>query len=177
MTKCKCKTAVVVSNEVALLRYLSTFFKYLYFTGVVLFWVTFTFTSLHYIPEHKIILFTSLHFIKHIVTSYNTSRAPRRRSGVWLMNKLIIFNEPVQPVRKSQQMIHSRMGMIQLQLFASRQLTDSNESFRASLQCTDLTRNNREIARASNAAKSKLQMSNFWNWKSYLGQNCQLFVN
>ncbi len=44
--------SVVVSNEVQLLRstsllYLSTFFKYLYFTGVVLFWVTFTFTSLH----------------------------------------------------------------------------------------------------------------------------------
>ncbi len=39
--------AVVVSNEYTTsLLYLSTFFKYLYFTGVVLFWVTFTFTSL-----------------------------------------------------------------------------------------------------------------------------------
>ncbi len=42
---------------------------------------------------------------------------------------------------------------------------------------------NREIllARATNAAKSKLLMSNFrinyCNWKSYLGQNCQLFMN
>ncbi len=42
---------------------------------------------------------------------------------------------------------------------------------------------NREIlwARATDAAKSKLLMSNFrinyCNWKSYLGQNCQLFVN
>ncbi len=42
---------------------------------------------------------------------------------------------------------------------------------------------NREIlwARATDAVKSKLLMSNFrinyCNWKSYLGQNCQLFVN
>ncbi len=44
---------------------------------------------------------------------------------------------------------------------------------------------NREIlwARATDAVKSKLLMSNFRmnycnvNWKSYLGQNCQLFVN
>ncbi len=42
---------------------------------------------------------------------------------------------------------------------------------------------NREIlwARTTDAAKSKLLMSNFrinyCNWKSYLGKNCQLFVN
>ncbi len=36
-------------------------------------------------------LFTSLHFIKHIVTPYNISRSPRCRSCVWFMNKLIIF--------------------------------------------------------------------------------------
>ncbi len=46
------------------------------------------------------------------------------------MNKLIIFNEPVQSVRKSQQ----------TQLFSSRKLTDSNDLFRASLlQWTELT--------------------------------------
>ncbi len=133
------------------LLYLSTFIKYLYFTGVVLFWVTFTFTSLH--------------FIKHIVTPYNTSRAPRRRSGVWFMNKLIIFNESVQSIHKSQQKIHSRIWMIRLQLFSSR-VTDSNEPFRTSLQWTELTRKKREI---SWCCESKLLMSNFrinyWNWK------------
>ncbi len=43
---------------------------------------------------------------------------------------------------------------------------------------------NREFpvsARATDAVKNKLLMSNFrinyCNWKSYLGQNCQLFVN
>ncbi len=48
------------------------------------------------------------------------------------MNKLILFNEPVQSVRKSQQTIHSRIAMIRLQLFSSRKLTDSNDPFRAS---------------------------------------------
>ncbi len=33
------------------------------------------------------------------------------------MNKLILFNEPVKSVRKLLQTIHSRIGMIQLQLF------------------------------------------------------------
>ncbi len=60
------------------------------------------------------------------------------------MNKLILFNEPVQSVRKSQQMIHSLIGMIRLQLLSSRQLTDSNDPFRASLQWTELTSKNRE---------------------------------
>ncbi len=55
------------------------------------------------------------------------------------MNKLILFNEPVKSVRKSQQTIHSRIGIIRLQLFSSRQLTDSNDPFRASLQWTELT--------------------------------------
>ncbi len=56
------------------------------------------------------------------------------------MNKLIIFNEPVQSVRKSPQTIDSRMAMIWLQLFSSRKLTDSNDPFRASLlQWTELT--------------------------------------
>ncbi len=67
------------------------------------------------------------------------------------MNKLIIYNEPVQPVRKSQQTIHSRIGMIRLQLFSSRKLTDSNDPFRASLQWTKLTRKNRK---RTDAAKS-----------------------
>ncbi len=49
------------------------------------------------------------------------------------MNKLIIFNEPVQSVRKSQQTIHSWIEMIRLHLFSSRKLTDSNDPFRASL--------------------------------------------
>ncbi len=100
------------------------------------------------------------------------------------MNKLILFSEPVKSVRKSQQTIHSRIGMIRLQLFSSRKLTDSNDPFRASELNSQVK--NREIlwARvrvATDAAKSKLLMSNFrinyCNWKSYLGQNCQLFVN
>ncbi len=72
------------------------------------------------------------------------------------MNKLIIFNEPVQSVHKSQQTILSRIGMIRLHLFSSRKLTDSNDPFRASLlQWTELTRKNQEIlwARATDAAK------------------------
>ncbi len=88
------------------------------------------------------------------------------------MNKLIIFNEPVQSVRKSQQTIHSRTAMIRLQLFSSQKLTDSNDPFRASLlQWTELTSKNQEIlwARATDAVKSKLLMSNFrihyCNWK------------
>ncbi len=55
------------------------------------------------------------------------------------MNKLILFNEPVKSVRKSQQTIHSQIGMIRLQLFSSRKLTDSNDPFRASLQWNELT--------------------------------------
>ncbi len=55
------------------------------------------------------------------------------------MNKLILFNEPVQSVPKSQQTIPSQIAMIWLQLFSSRKLTDSNDPFRASLQWTELT--------------------------------------
>ncbi len=80
------------------------------------------------------------------------------------MNKLIIFNEPVKSVRKSQQTIHSRITMIRLQLFSSRKLTDSNDPFRASLlQWTESRVKNREIlwARATDAVKSTLLMSNF----------------
>ncbi len=65
------------------------------------------------------------------------------------------FNERVISVRKSQQTIHSRIAMIQLQLFSSRKLTDSNDPFRASLlQWTELTNKNRETVWA--CAKSKL---------------------
>ncbi len=124
-------------------NYFVTVLKYI-FQVSVLYWSSFILSNFpfqhSYIPTHKIVLFTSLHFIKHIVTPYNSSRAPRRRSGVWFMNKLILFNEPVQSVRKSQQTIHSRIGMIRLQLFSSRKLTDSNDPFRASLlQWTELT--------------------------------------
>ncbi len=79
------------------------------------------------------------------------------------MNKLIIFNEPVQSVRKSQQ----------TQLFSSRKLTDSNDPFRSRVFFSELNsqENNREIlwARATDAVKSTLLMSNFrinyCNWK------------
>ncbi len=93
------------------------------------------------------------------------------------MNKLILFNEPVQSVRKSQQTILSRMAMIRLQLFSSRKLTDSNDPFRASLlQWTEHTSKEpgdlvsaRGRGRATAAVKSKLLMSNFrinyCNWK------------
>ncbi len=91
----------------------------------------------------------SLQFIKHIITSYNASRAPRRRSGVWFMNTLIVFNEAVKLIHKSQQMIHSQIEMIRSQLFWSRQLTDSNEPFRAS-QWTELIRTGRSREHAHN---------------------------
>ncbi len=42
------------------------------------------------------------------------------------MNKLILFNEPVKSVRKSQQTIHLRIGMILLQLFSSHSLIQMN---------------------------------------------------
>ncbi len=93
------------------------------------------------------------------------------------MNKLIIFNETCQSVRKSQQTIHIKIAMIRLQLFSSRKLTDSNDPFRAVfLQWTELTSKEtgdlvsaRTRRRATAAAKSKLLMSNFriiyCNWK------------
>ncbi len=88
------------------------------------------------------------------------------------MNKLIIFNEPVQSVRKSQQTINSRIAtndcscsrvensliqMIRLERVFSSELNSQVK--------------NREIlwARATDAVKSKLLMSNFrinyCNWK------------
>ncbi len=76
------------------------------------------------------------------------------------MNKLIIFNEAVKSVRKSQQTIHSGTAMIWLQLFSCRKLTDSNDPFRASLlQWTELTSIEPQDlvnARATVAVKSKL---------------------
>ncbi len=56
-------SAEVVSNEVktSSLLYLSKFFKYLYFTGVVLFWATFTFTSLYSNALDHTFYFTTFH--------------------------------------------------------------------------------------------------------------------
>ncbi len=63
-------------------------------------------------------------------------------------------NEPIKSVSKSHQMIHSWMGMIWLQLFSSRQLTDSHDPFRVSLQWTELTTKNREVL--ADAVRNKL---------------------
>ncbi len=52
------------------------------------------------------------------------------------------------------QMIHSWMGMIWLQLFSSRQLTDSHDPFRVSLQWTEHTTKNREVL--ADAVRNKL---------------------
>ncbi len=56
------------------------------------------------------------------------------------MNKLILFNEPVQSVRKSQQTIHSLNCNDPIAAVLESKLTDSNDPFRASLlQWTELT--------------------------------------
>ncbi len=55
------------------------------------------------------------------------------------MNKLILFNEPVQSVRKSQQTILSRNCNDPIAAVLESKLTDSNDPFRASLQWTELT--------------------------------------
>ncbi len=100
------------------------------------------------------------------------------------MNKLIIFNEPVQSVRKSLQTIHWRIAMIDCS--CSRVETSLIQMIR--LERVFFSELNSQVknweilwARATDAVKSKLLMSNFrinyCNWKSYLGQNCQLFVN
>ncbi len=98
----------------------------------------------------------------------------------YFFTTLIIFNEPVISVRKSLQTINSQIGMIQLQLFSSRQFTDSNDPFRASLKWTKLIRTGRSWEQARNWCCEKLLMSNFrinyCNWKSYLGQKCQLIT-
>ncbi len=124
-------------------NYFVTVLKYI-FQVSVLYWSSFILSNFYfYFTTFQSIrsyffYFTTFH--KTYRYSRDTSRAPRRRSGVWLMNKLILFNEPVQSVRKSQQTIHSRIAMIRLQLFLSRKLTDSNDPFRASLlQWTELT--------------------------------------
>ncbi len=91
-----------------------------------------------------------------------SSHAPRRKSSVLFMYELIIFNEPVKFVRKSHQTIHSRIGLIRLQLFLSQQITDSNDPFRASLQWTVFTNLTRTPStRATDAVKTNLLMSNF----------------
>ncbi len=81
------------------------------------------------------------------------------------MNKLIIFNEPVQSVRKSQQTIHSQISRVESSLI---QMIRLERVFFSELNSQV---KNREIswARATDAVKSKLLMSNFrinyCNWK------------
>ncbi len=81
-----------VRSSFTSLLYLSKFFKYMYFTGLVLFWVT--------------------------------SRAPRRRTYYFQWTCSIGF------ANCNTWFIHE-LEMIQLQLFSSRQLSDSNDPFRA----------------------------------------------
>ncbi len=70
-------------NDLALLRYCT----WVHFSSICtllrvdLFWVTFTFTSLHSKAFDLTFYFSTFH--KMYRYSYNTSRAPRRRSGVW----------------------------------------------------------------------------------------------
>ncbi len=61
---------MVISNEVALIRY-CTSVKYSYLTNLLESFYLVTLLFLHYVPKHKIVLFTSLHFLKHTVTPYN----------------------------------------------------------------------------------------------------------
>ncbi len=81
------------------------------------------------------------------------------------MNKLILFNEPVQSVRKSQQTIHSQISRVENSLI---QMIRLERVFFSELNSQV---KNREIlwARATDAVKSKLLMSNFrinyCNWK------------
>ncbi len=81
------------------------------------------------------------------------------------MNKLIIFNEPVQSVRKSQQTIHSQISRVENSLI---QMIRLERVFFSELNSQV---KNREIlwARATDAVKSTLLMSNFrinyCNWK------------
>ncbi len=81
------------------------------------------------------------------------------------MNKLILFNEPVQSVRKSQQTIHSRISRVENSLI---QMIRLERVFFSELNSQV---KNREIlwARATDAVKSTLLMSNFrinyCNWK------------
>ncbi len=81
------------------------------------------------------------------------------------MNKLILFNEPVQSVRKSQQTIHSQISRVENSLI---QMIRLERVFFSELNSQV---KNREIlwARATDAVKSTLLMSNFrinyCNWK------------
>ncbi len=81
------------------------------------------------------------------------------------MNKLILFNEPVQSVRKSQQTIHSQISRVENSLI---QMIRLERVFFSELNSQV---KNREIlwARATDAVKRKLLMSNFrinyCNWK------------
>ncbi len=81
------------------------------------------------------------------------------------MNKLIIFNEPVQSVRKSQQTIHSQISRVENSLI---QMIRLERVFFSELNSQV---KNREISwvRATDAVKSTLLMSNFrinyCNWK------------
>ncbi len=81
------------------------------------------------------------------------------------MNKLILFNEPVQSVRKSQQTIHSQISRVESSLI---QMIRLERVFFSELNSQV---KNREIlwARATDAVKSTLLMSNFrihyCNWK------------
>ncbi len=80
------------------------------------------------------------------------------------MNKLILFNEPVQSVRKSQQTIHSQISRVESSLIQMIRLERVSSELNSQVK-------NREIswARATDAVKSKLLMSNFrinyCNWK------------
>ncbi len=81
------------------------------------------------------------------------------------MNKLILFNEPVQSVRKSQQTINSQISRVENSLI---QMIHLERVFFSELNSQV---KNREIlwARATDAVKSTLLMSNFrinyCNWK------------
>ncbi len=81
------------------------------------------------------------------------------------MNKLILFNEPVKSVRKSQQTIHSQISRVENSLI---QMISLKRVFFSELNSQV---KNQEIlwARATDAVKSTLLMSNFrinyCNWK------------
>ncbi len=83
--------------SVTKLQLLRTVLKYI-FQVSVLYWSSFILSNFYFYfttfqSIRSYFYFTTFH--KHIVTR-DTPRAPRRRSGVWFMNKLILFNEPVQ---------------------------------------------------------------------------------
>ncbi len=80
------------------------------------------------------------------------------------MNKLILFNEPVQSVRKSQQTIHSQISRVESSLIQMIRLERVSSELNSQVKNRDIS-----WARATDAVKSKLLMSNFWinycNWK------------